>query len=105
MHIVSDVTSANHATQLWVAARGMQAVALVIAPLMLARSVTVWTLHLVFGLCSALCLWSIWAGYFPVAYIEGQGLSDFKVTAEYVIIALFAMSLALMWGQRRLMTF
>lgn len=105
MHIVSDVTSANPATQLWVAARGMQAVALVIAPLMLARSVSVWTLHLVFGLCSALCLWSILAGYFPVAYIEGQGLSDFKVTAEYVIIALFALSLALMWGQRRLMTF
>lgn len=96
--------SANPATQLWIAARFIQAVALISAPLFLRRSVPIVYLHLGFGLVATLAALSISSGYFPVAYIDAEGLTPFKIYTEYLIILILAGALALIWRNRALMT-
>ncbi|HEX5371976.1 MAG TPA: MASE3 domain-containing protein [Aquabacterium sp.] len=96
--------SANPATQFWVAARFMQAVALVLAPFMLTRSIRMVWLHLGFGSWSVLCTALIAAQRFPQAYVDGQGLTPFKIYTEYLIIALLGLALWSFWRHRALMS-
>ncbi|MTD32345.1 MASE3 domain-containing protein [Paludibacterium denitrificans] len=95
--------SANPATQIWIAARAIQAVALLFAPLFLRRSVRVGWLHLVMGGITLGVGGLIAAGHFPTAYIDGQGLTPFKITSEYVIVALLGVTLWRLWRDRKLM--
>ncbi|MDX9844418.1 MAG: MASE3 domain-containing protein [Aquabacterium sp.] len=97
------VDSANPPTQFWVAARLLQAATLLLAPLMLRRMLPVLPLHLAFGSWTVLCALLIASGHFPTAYIDGQGLTPFKIYAEYLIIALMGVAAALFWRQRALM--
>ncbi|MFD0668759.1 MASE3 domain-containing protein [Ramlibacter sp. MAHUQ-53] len=101
---VLPTDSANPATQFWIAARFMQAGALVAAPCFLRRPVRLAWLHLVFGSVSALFTLLIFLGYFPDAYVDGQGLTDFKVYGEYAVIGLLALSALLLWRQRARMS-
>ncbi len=96
--------SANPPTQLWIAARFIQAVAMVVAPLMLSRQLKVFWLHLIFGVVSIAAVLAIASGHFPDAFIDGQGLTPFKIHTEYLIITLFAISLLLLWQRRHLTT-
>lgn len=98
------VDSANPATQLWIAARFIQAVALISAPLFLRRSLPIAYLHGGFGTLALLVLLSIITGVFPVAYVDGEGLTPFKIYTEYLIILIFTGALALIWHNRALMT-
>ncbi|MBF0294360.1 MAG: response regulator [Magnetococcales bacterium] len=95
----------NHAVQLWIQARSMQAFALLIAPLWLtngrknlALSLTAWLL------VSGLGLFSVYVtDWFPVCFVPGQGLTPFKVHMEFVIIAaLLAGSLHLHLHRRKM---
>lgn len=96
--------SANPPTQLWVAARFIQSVALVTAPLFLNRSVRLLRVHAGFGGAALLSVALIVAGIFPTAYVDGQGLTPFKIYTEYLIIGLLAGALALLWRHRALMS-
>lgn len=103
MHLL-PTNSANPATQLWIAARSLQALALVTAPLLLLRSVRLRWLHAGFGSVAVLAMLLVGSGHFPDAYIDGQGLTPFKIYAEYAIIGLLACALLLFWHQRTLMS-
>lgn len=92
------------ATQFWVAARSIQAVALLGAAWFLRRSVHIWRLHAVMGLVTLVAALWIFSGTFPEVFIEGQGLTPFKVYAEYVIIAVLLLSGGLLWQRRQLMS-
>lgn len=96
--------SANPPTQLWVAARFIQAAALVTSPLLLNRSVRLLHVQAGFGVAAALSVTLIAAGLFPTAYVDGQGLTPFKIYAEFAIIGLLACALALFWRYRALMS-
>lgn len=103
MHLLTS-DSSNPAAQFWVAARFMQAVALVLAPCVLRHSVRMSWLHVAFGAWSVGCTALILGGGFPQAYIDGQGLTPFKIYAECLIIALLGIALWLCWRQRTLMS-
>ena len=83
------------ATQIWVAARYLEALSFLVAPLFITRK----KFHpaLVFGIfggITVLTLASIFYFHtFPAAYIDGSGLTVFKVTSEY-IISLFLLGAA-----------
>ncbi len=98
------VDSANPATQLWLAARGLQALVLLTAPLLLLRRVRVVWLHVGFGSAVLLLMLAVASGYFPDAYIDGQGLTPLKIYTEYAIIALMALAMALFWRCRHSMS-
>ena len=95
--------SANPPTQLWIAARYVQAFGMITAPLFLHRRVSVWLTHAGFGLAVAILLALIAYGVFPVAYIDGQGLTPFKIYSEYLIIVMLGMGLLLLWRSRALL--
>ena len=97
------VNGANAATQMWIAARYLQAMVMLSAPLFLHRSVRPGYVHAGFGLAVAALLVLIGSGAFPDAYIEGQGLTPFKIYSEYLIILLLGVTLVLLWRRRALL--
>lgn len=92
------------AAQLWIAARYLQSLLLLAAPFFLERAVMRKSLFLSFGVVAAVLFILIMSGNFPEAYIEGRGLTPFKIISEYVIIGILAGALAHMTLKRTLMT-
>ena len=92
---------ANLPTQLWIAARYLQALSLIIAPLSMQRRlntpVLFWACLTVTGLLiSSIVVWDV----FPDSYREGSGLTAFKKTSEYVISALLVTGAVLLIRRR-----
>ncbi len=93
---------ANLPTQLWIAARYLQSLALLSAPFLLGRYLRPGWFLGGFGLATALLLASIFAwNIFPVCYVEGAGLTPFKIISEYIIIALLAAAIILLVRKRQ----
>ncbi|MGA2368490.1 MAG: MASE3 domain-containing protein [Dehalococcoidia bacterium] len=89
-------------TQLWVAARYLQSIALLIAPIFIQRrfraSFTLWGLALLTVLILlTMFLWNI----FPVAYIWGEGPTLFYIVSEFVVCSFFIMAAGMLWLSRK----
>lgn len=85
------------ATQLWIAGRFLQATAILLAFLFLQRRLRDTPLLVTFLsvatlLVSTIFVWKI----FPDCYVEGSGLTRFKIFSEYLIISMFAAALFLL---------
>lgn len=91
---------ANLATQLWIGARYLEAASLVVAPLALRIRLRPWALIGVYAAVTALILGSIFSGMFPDCFIEGQGLTPFKVGSEYLICALLVVAAVFLYRHR-----
>ncbi|MCT8088194.1 PAS domain S-box protein [Acinetobacter sp. C_4_1] len=97
---ILPVDSANQATQLWIGARLLQAFAMLAAPFMLTRAIKPVPLNLFFGLLSAGIVTAVMLGFFPTAFVDGQGLTPFKIYSEYLIIVVLTLALILVWHRR-----
>lgn len=88
---------ANLPTQMWVIARLLQASAFLIAPVYFVRKLRHPGYVLAaYALLGALLVGSALLGWFPDAFVEGKGLTPFKIWAEWlVIVATFLSALAL----------
>jgi serine phosphatase RsbU (regulator of sigma subunit) len=88
--------------QVWLAARYFHSISLFVAPIFLRRRLKPF-LTLGAGasiaalLLASIFLWEV----FPACYIEGQGLTLFKVANEYVICSLFLGALLFHWLRRK----
>lgn len=92
---LSDQNAPNLATQLWLAARYMQSLTLVLAPFFIRRWYKSGAVVTGFAAASALLLLSIFAWQiFPAAYTTQ--LTPFKIGSEYVIIALYFVGILLL---------
>jgi PAS domain S-box-containing protein len=92
----------NLPTQLWISARYMESLSLLIAPLFLRRKLKVNLVFLTYAAASTLLLlfifyWDI----FPTCFIEGIGLTPFKKISEYIISLIFLASIVLLLMNRR----
>ncbi len=91
------VYGANVSTQLWISARFLEAITLLVAPLFIRRKLK-YHFELLFYLISTLIIllsifyWNI----FPVCY-TGTELTMFKIISEYIIIALLISSIFLLF--------
>ena len=92
---------ANLATQLWIAARYVQSISLLLAPLFINR--TLRPRYMFFGyavvvsfLLASIFYWHI----FPNCYIEGVGLTPFKKVSEYVISLILVGAIVLLFRYR-----
>jgi len=91
------------ANQLWIAARGLEAVTLVLAFAFLGkeRRLRPFLLLGVYSAVTASLVASIfWWRVFPVCFVAGVGQTTFKIVAEYVIIAVLAVATALLYRNR-----
>lgn len=92
----------NLPAQLWIAARYMQALTLLIAPVFLERRLREYVALFVYAAVAVLVLLSIFAwDVFPTAYDDAAGrLTTFKIASEYVISAILLVALGWMLALR-----
>jgi diguanylate cyclase (GGDEF)-like protein len=76
---------ANLPTQLWIVARYIQSISLLVAPVFLRRTLNVNLVFVVYTMVTIIVLVTIFADAFPVCYVEGVGLTQFKIISEYLI--------------------
>jgi diguanylate cyclase (GGDEF)-like protein len=91
---------ANLPTQLWIAARYLQSFSLLISPVFLRRKLNVQFVLWGYIAFTALLLTTIFAGVFPVCYVEGVGLTPFKIASEYTITLILLASIVLLLRNR-----
>jgi len=92
----------NLPTQLWIAARYMESLSLLIAPFLLGRKLKVNAVFLGYVLVTSLLLASIFYwDLFPTCFIEKTGLTPFKKISEYVISLILLASIAILLEKRR----
>lgn len=93
---------ANLSTQFWIAARSMESLSLLIAPLFLNRRPRINLTLLIYSLTTLFFILSIfWWDIFPVCFQEGSGLTLFKKVAEYCISLLLLASIVLLVKKRK----
>ncbi len=105
----------NLPTQLWIAARYMESISLLIASLFLIsthaenekkfepaeKEKFFWQTFLLYaGIVAAFILSIFILKNFPDSYIEGSGLTRFKIISEYVISLIFLCSLTVLYSKK-----
>jgi PAS domain S-box-containing protein len=103
MNVFSGAAS-NIPTQLWIAGRFLEAGTIALAPVFLTRRLRAGVVFALFltlfiGLVLSIFCWPV----FPTTYLEGQGLTPFKILSEYAICALLAGALYVMHRHRERM--
>jgi signal transduction histidine kinase len=93
--------SANLATQLWIAFRFVSGISFLAAPFFIARRMNTPLVLAGYTAVTLLLAAAIFLGYFPDCYIEGRGLTPFKINSEYVIILIYAAALGLLLRRRQ----
>jgi PAS domain S-box-containing protein len=88
---------ADEPTQLWIAMRYLQSLSLLAAPFFVRRQIhSGWTLVGYLAVAAAVLLSVFIWPVFPNCFIEGQGLTFFKTTSEYLISGMLLASIALL---------
>jgi PAS domain S-box-containing protein len=91
----------NLPTQLWIAARSMEALSLFAAAFLIDRRIRYGPVIATYFVWSLLLIAAIfYLKIFPACYIEGVGLTPFKKTAEFVISALLLITADLVYNRR-----
>lgn len=77
---------ANLPTQLWIIARYLQGISLLVAPWFIDRKLNPAAIFGVYLSATILLLAAVFSGtLFPACFIEGEGLTPFKIVSEYII--------------------
>jgi len=94
---VFDDYGANLSTQLWIIGRYIEAISLLIAPGFIHRKLSPRPVFTAYGLLAgflmaAVFYWKV----FPDCFIEGAGLTPFKIYSEYLICLIFVAAIGLL---------
>jgi PAS domain S-box-containing protein len=92
---------ANLSTQLWISARYVESISLLLAAILMGRKLKANLILVGYGVVTAFILISIfYLNIFPVCFIEGAGLTAFKKVSEYIICLLLLTSIAMLLRRR-----
>ena len=92
---------ANLPTQLWIIARYLQSLSLLAAPWFIDRKLNIRAVLGFYLAVTILLLAAVFSGtLFPDCFIEGKGLTPFKIVSEYVICLILIASLVLLLRRR-----
>jgi len=97
---VFNIVGSNLATQLWIVARYWQALSYLFASLIIKKKINVNYLFVSYTIIFFILITMIFQGFFPTCYIEGVGLTPFKIISEYVIVIIFFFSLLVLYKQK-----
>ncbi len=89
---IFETTGANIAVQFWIGTRYIEAILLLSAPWFLKHELNRTAAFFGFALLSLVLYLAIKFGYFPAGFIEGQGLTRFKIISEYIIVTMLALA-------------
>lgn len=87
-------------TQLWIAFRYLVSLSFLTAPLLMKPRVSDRSILFFYAAVTAVLLWMIFSSRFPACFIEGSGLTRFKIWSEYVIAVIFVAGLGLLHIER-----
>ncbi len=95
-------TSANLPTQMWIVARYVESLSLLLAVYMTEKNRTYNATVLLGSYLAVLAvsLFTVFGGIFPVCYIEGAGLTTFKIVGEYILIGILLATVVHIWRRR-----
>ena len=93
--------STNLATQIWVATRYLESLTLMTAPLIIRKKFNSYFAISAYTLVVALIIATIFYwDIFPAAFIDGSGLTTFKILSEYIISLILAIGIWLLYRNR-----
>lgn len=81
---------ANLPTQLWIIARYIESISLLAASFIIGKRIRLSYVFPVYSAVSIVMLITVFLRIFPDCYIEGSGLTRFKIISEYVICLILA---------------
>ena len=90
----------NLATQIWIASRYVESFSLLIALFFIQRRFRSSLIFVGYSAITGLLLVSVYLGIFPAAFINGVGLTPFKIASEYVISFVLLGAIGLLWRNR-----
>ena len=93
--------STNYPTQFWLTARYLEAIALLLAPLAISRRPNFTWVSLGFAAVALAACAAVMLQGFPATFIDGVGLTPFKVYSEYLIIGLLIAGFILLYRCRQ----
>lgn len=93
---------ANLPTQLWIVARYLESLSLLLAPFFFTRRLRPYLIVACFTLLTGGVLVMIKGGIFPDCFVEGAGLTPFKKISEYLISIILLGAFFLLLRKRRL---
>ncbi len=76
---------ANLPTQLWIGARYMESLSLIMATMFFSRPLKANILFFSYSIIFTMVLLFFFGGIFPACFVEGAGLTSFKIISEYII--------------------
>ncbi len=82
----------NLSTQLWIAGRYIQAFSFLIATILRAKRVSQNVLLFSYSIITLILLLLIFINLFPICFVDGVGLTPFKIVSEYIIIIIFVIT-------------
>lgn len=89
-----EIEGANLATQLWIVARYMQSISFLISLTPITRKIKTRKIIFSYSAISLFILLSIfYFKDFPICFIEGQGLTPFKIISELIICAIIGITI------------
>jgi len=89
---------ANLPTQLWIAARYLQALSFLVAPIFIIRELKPKLTSLIYFIITSFIFVSIfYLRIFPDAFIVDSGLTQFKIISEYIISIILIGSIVFLW--------
>jgi PAS domain S-box-containing protein len=80
--------STNYPTQFWLTARYLEALALLCGPLFISKKPNFFVVSAIFATIAAAACVAVMYQWFPDTFIDGVGLTPFKIYSEFVIIAM-----------------
>ena len=91
----------NLPTSLWIASRYLLAFSFLLAPLFVGKVLKPGLVFAIYFVVTTLLFLSIlyWK-IFPVCYIEGKGLTPFKIISEYIICGILFIAFGGLWRKR-----
>ena len=92
--------STNYPTQFWLTARYLEAAALLCAPLFISKKPNFFSISAGFAAIAAGTCVAVMYQWFPDTFIDGVGLTPFKVYSEYVIIAMLMVGFILLYRRK-----
>lgn len=102
MPVFTGFDDNNLPPQIWIVARYMESLSLLIAPAFFTRRLSVPAAFAAFTGVTALALASIFLWrIFPDCFVDGQGLTPFKIVSEYVISIILCAAAYLLWVNRQ----
>lgn len=83
----------NLATELWIVGRYLLVATFLIATFYVGKQINAYKTVALYFVAAFLLVLTVFGGIFPVCFVDGEGLTPFKIVSEYIVMALFVVAI------------